>query len=550
MILIHIITFLFTTFMISLSISGFGKVLNFKKNDNIFLNLFLGLVVVSYTTTIYHFFFEISLLFSVSIFILGLIIFYFKSHINLFDLLNKKNIFSLIIVFLYIPMFLTQKYHEDFGYYHLPYTFGFIQEKIIFGYANIDKSYVYNSIWLNLYSIFFLNDKNFNFLTLPSFILFLGFVLFSVNQIFLNKKLLVSDYYLLTILFYFILKFTRISEFGVDLPAIIFSVLAIYYFIRFSEESRQQKKKYFFFLISLFSVFSILIKLSTFPIIFLPFLIYIKNLKLLSQMLFSLRFFFIYLFVLIFIIQQFIYSGCIFFPTNLTCFNLTWFNPDYLKLSKDLELVNKSYFQEAKNIFSADQYLSNFNWIYFWFKRNFIEIFEHCLTIIIPLLLFIIFSKGRNKIDDNFKDKSTLYIFLLIGFVFWLNFSPVYRFAIHLFATLYFILFLKIFTLKQFSKKNFFIFLIVFIFFSFSKNIVRLTKLDDIYLGTQKINNLYILDKINSNEFAKIYKPDVEKNSNNGWQGRLCWDIPFVCSYNNLKIFKKNGYLVINKLKN
>ena len=46
--------------------------------------------------------------------------------------------------------------------------------------TDIDKPYVYNSIWLNLYSIFFLNDKNFNFLTLPSFLLFLSFVLFLV----------------------------------------------------------------------------------------------------------------------------------------------------------------------------------------------------------------------------------------------------------------------------------------------------------------------------------------------------------------------------------
>ena len=67
-------------------------------------------------------------------------------------------------------MFLSQKYHEDFGYYHLLYALAFIEEKIVFGFANIEKSYVYNSIWLNLYSVFFLENKNFNFITLPSFI--------------------------------------------------------------------------------------------------------------------------------------------------------------------------------------------------------------------------------------------------------------------------------------------------------------------------------------------------------------------------------------------
>jgi len=31
-----------------------------------------------------------------------------------------------------------------------------LEEKIVFGFANINKTFVYNSIWLNLYSIFFL----------------------------------------------------------------------------------------------------------------------------------------------------------------------------------------------------------------------------------------------------------------------------------------------------------------------------------------------------------------------------------------------------------
>ena len=70
--------------------------------------------------------------------------------------------------------------------------------------------------------IIFLIDKNFDFLTLPSYLLFLSFILFSINEITSKKNILISDYYLITILFYFVLKFTRISEFGVDLPSIIF----------------------------------------------------------------------------------------------------------------------------------------------------------------------------------------------------------------------------------------------------------------------------------------------------------------------------------------
>jgi len=81
---------------------------------------------------------------------------------NIFSL-KYVGIFFLVIIFFFIPIFISQKYHEDFGYYHLPYALSFIEGKIIFGFANIDKSYVYNSIWLNLYTIFFLSDKNLEF---------------------------------------------------------------------------------------------------------------------------------------------------------------------------------------------------------------------------------------------------------------------------------------------------------------------------------------------------------------------------------------------------
>ena len=154
-----------------------------------------------------------------------------------------------------------------------------IEEKIDFGFANIDYPYVYNSIWLNLYSIFFLIDKNFDFLTLPTYLCYLSFILFSINQVISKKEVLASDYFLVITLFYFILKFTRISEYGFDLPAIIFCNLSIYYFIRFSETDLLNKRNENFYLISIFSSFSILIKLSTITIIILPLFLYIRYFK-------------------------------------------------------------------------------------------------------------------------------------------------------------------------------------------------------------------------------------------------------------------------------
>ena len=549
MILFQILIFIISIILVSVSISGYGRIIKLNIQKNFFLDIFLGFVSLTLIITITHFFSKISILISFVLFILGIVFFFFKKKISSLKFLEFRSLYYFIIILLFIPIFLTQKYHEDFGYYHLPYALSFVEEKIIFGFANIDSSYVYNSIWLNLYSIFFFNYKNFNFLTLPSFLLFLSFILFYLYQIVQKDKKLISDYLLLISLFYFILKFTRISEFGVDLPAAIFSILTIYYFLKFSEVIFTNEKKEYFFLTSIFSIFSILIKLSTIPIILLPILLYLKYFKYLNFDILRIRFLFVYILFFTFFVQQFIYTGCLFFPSNFTCLNVSWFSEDNINLARHIKLINKGYFSIAKDI-SPEEYLENFNWLSFWFKRNFIEIFEHILTMILPILFFLFSQKNKMNNNLSLNDKFGLYFFLILGFLFWINYSPVYRFAIHLFITLIFVLLISNLVLRKFSNKIFFIFTIIFIFFSFTKNIIRLSKVEDIFVGIIKIDNQYILNNENSNQIRKIYKPDLKKNSVNGWQGRLCWNIPFICSYNRLDVREKNGYLVINKLIN
>ncbi len=544
MFFIQSLIFFVTVVVVSIAVSGYGSLIKLDIRKDFFLNIFLGFIVISFVITFIHFFFKINLLISFLIFFNGILIFLIKKNFFISQSLNKKLIYYCIIILLFIPIYLSQKYHEDFGYYHLPYAIGLIEEKIIFGFSNINLTYVYNSLWLNIYSIFFLQDKNFDFLTLPSFILYVSFILFSFNQIITKKNLFSSDYYLLVTLFYFLLKFTRISEFGVDLPAVIFSILGIYYFFKFSETELINERKYYFFLIIIFSIFSILIKLSTLPIIFLSFYLYIKYFRDLKFSIFNFRYLLVYSLLATFFVQQFIYTGCFLFPTDLTCLNVSWFNQDYLKLSQKLELINKSY-NLARDIYTPEEYLKNFNWIYFWFNRNFVEILEHFLTIIFPSMLFLFFLKKNGEKRFFFKENIFIYIFLFVGLIFWLNFSPVYRFAIHLFLTLIFMLLLNFFYFKQFSKKVFIIFFSIFILFNFSKNIFRLNKENSIYFGIQKIQNKYVENTQYSNKHAKIFLPDIENNSQNGWQGRLCWDIPFICSSKNLNIYKKNNYLFL-----
>ena len=550
MIFLQILIFIISIILLSLSIAGYGSLINLRIKKNFFLNIFLGFVIISLIITVIHFFFKINLFISVLIFSLGISFFFYKKKFGTSKFFQKENLVYFIIILLFVPIFLSQKYHEDFGYYHLPYALGLIEEKIIFGFANIDKSFVYNSIWLNLYSIFFLHDKNFDFLTLPSFLLFLSFILFSFHKLTTKKEKSISDYFLLLTIFYFTLKFTRISEFGVDLPAAIFSILSIYYFLKFSEIDFRNERKEYFFLTLFFSIFSILIKLSTLPVILLPIFLYIKYFKDLNLDVIRSRFLFLYILVTTFFIQQFVYTGCLFFPSNFTCFSVSWFSEEIINLSNQLELINKSYFNGANETLNPNEYLKNFNWLIYWFKRNLIEISEHFLTMILPVLLFLFFQKKKIGKKSSFNDKLGIFLFLILGLLFWLNFSPVYRFAINLFLTLAFVLLVRSLLSYNFSKKIFLIFFTVFIFFSFSKNIIRLTKVENIFLGVLKVDNKYITNEKSTNQYIKTYQPDIKNNSINGWQGRLCWNIPFICSFNKLDIRKKNGYLIINKLIN
>ena len=234
MFLVELLIFVLFTIILSISISGYGSLYPIKIRGNFFLDILLGFIIISFLITIFHFFFKINLFVNILIFLIGLIIFFKKNKFFYFSKFAKKTyILNIAIFLLLIPMFISQKYHEDFGYYHLPYALAFLEEKIVFGFANINEPYVYNSIWLNLYPLFFLENKNFNFLTLPSFLLFLSFMIFSINKILEKKNVYISDFYLITILFYCSLKFTRISEFGVDFPATIYSIFSIYFYIKF-----------------------------------------------------------------------------------------------------------------------------------------------------------------------------------------------------------------------------------------------------------------------------------------------------------------------------
>ena len=547
MIIVELVLFTLISLFSIISISGLGKFFINRVDRNFFENFFCGFIIISFLLSFLHFFVKIDFYISLPIFLFGFILalknFKFSSVV-----INKKYIAYLLIFLILIPMYISQKYHEDFGYYHLPYVLNFVNEKIIFGLANSNRAFVHNSIWLNILPFFYIKG-NYNLVTLPTFLIYFGFIIFSINQIIKQKENQISCFFLIVASFYLILKFTRISEFGNDIPAVIFSTLSIYNFFRFLEEEDTDKKKNYFFNNFIFASFAILIKFSSIPIILITIYLFFKNYKLLINDIFKIDYIFVYSLCLIFFIQQFIYTGCFIFPSKLTCMNVSWFDKNYLNAGSRLSLINKSY-ASARGILTPEEFLRNFNWIPYWFNRSYIGISEHLATMIIPVIIFLsILKKNTNQIISRFKEIKFFTFSIFLGFMFWLNFSPVYRFGIIYFLSIVFLCFLIIYKQKKFSKKIFINLILIFLLFNFSKNIVRITKENKLFFGIIKIENDYIENTKYKNNPIKIFEPDMAANAKkgNGWQGRLCWDIKFLCTKNKVIIEEKKNYLFIKR---
>jgi len=549
MIILETIIFILLSSILFMSSVGYGKTIIHRYNPNVLLSFFFGLLILSLLLTSLHFLIKINIYINFFIILIGFLLFFIKTDLSLSIIEKKKILIYCLVFILLVPIFLSQKYHEDFGYYHLPYLISFAEQKIIFGLANSNPAYTHNSLWLNVMGILLLPNNNFNFVTMPTFLVYLSFIFFCLRESFKYSEKKISNYFLIVSLFYFILKFTRLSEYGNELPSNLFSILSIFYFLKFTETNKvKEQQRVFFFHLS-FAIFAILIKFSCIPIIILSFYLFIKNYEKLAKEIFRNEFILIYFLSLLFFVQQFFYTGCFVFPSKFSCFEVSWFNDEFLLMRERLEIINKS-FSSARGIISKEDYLINFNWFPFWFKRNYPEILEHLLTMILPIsLLFLFSTKNKKKTPLKFNNQKFFIFFILVSFIFWLKFSPVYRFSIPYFLSFIFIITLGLYRYREFSKKVFISIFLIAVVFNFSKNISRLSKKDNVFYGIEKINNGFIVEKSSYNNFIDVYKPDTKKNKT-GWQGRLCWDIPFLCTYREIKVNKKNGYLFFSKLKN
>ena len=557
-ILLSLILFIFLVFIT-------GSILSIKifKLDYDSLEIheigLLGIIFLVFLSFVFHLIVPLNEIYNTFIFVLLILFFSFKIKKKIFK--NFILDYKFILISFLIIFIMTMKYkpHEDYGYYHLPYIINLVSEKIIFGLSNLQPQFGWNSTWLNFSTLLYLPLLEIKGTQLSnSILLFFVFYMFLKELFSFNNKNKLSFLFIFLLSSYVIIKFSRISAHGFDFPANIYTLLSLYYFIKIFEEKNTSIINKYFVLILCFSLFAITIKLSAFatPILIIFIFLLINKKKDLIIFIKS-PLIFCFMFFLLWIFQQFIFTGCFIPHFEFTCIQtVEWYTNDISNMISGLTgAVNKS-FNTYEGDLTSIEYVRNFKWINTWFERHKIELIEHLLAVIIPFLILIMFNIKSSTNDENdilksLKNMKLFFIFIslftIFGLVVWFIKSPVIRFGIpYLFSLIFLISILITQILKINFKKGLYFVIILSVVFNISKNIERIIK------NNSKNYWPHVLNIDYSTKLQNGFEINYPNSKTNSHKAQLCWSVPYICSVSkgeNLQLDKKFSYMFM-KTKN
>lgn len=437
-------------YLLSLSILGYGYLLSntlklSKDNMGIvgFNGIFL-LILISYLST---FFLPHNIIFNSITLLIGIIIlifFYYKRNI-------RPNLTLHFFVFLVLFIFvLSGKNHDDFPYYHFPYTHILTQFNHPIGLGLINNGFRNPSSLFFFNSLFYLPKINFYLYHIGS-VFFLGYAnLFFLKNIF-NKELFRKNkfYNLFNLVFFIFINifFYRLSEYGTDrdgqiLVIIIFTILLL---ILNDKSNKNEKYGLFKFLII---ISCITISLKPFYLIYFSLLFYfiLQNeiREYLKYFVKSKLFIISTVYVLFTFLITFLNSSCLIFPAEFSCFeNLSWSIPKQEVESVRIwyELWSKGGATPNAVVENRLDYISNFNWVLNWIDKYFFnKVTDYILSLMLLSFIFFSIMKGDQKITTYSRNYKILYLFLIFYTVEWFINHPTLRYGgYHLFALLLFI---------------------------------------------------------------------------------------------------------------
>ena len=559
-----IIIFFLTFYLLLISVVGYGilfqnlcyeHIKNISDQNEIYIG-FYGLFFLTFISLISSLFVPHNFIHNIILHIIGVLLFIFLKIKNKKD--YSKSIF-LISLFV-LSALLISKTHDDFSYYHLPFTKYLTENKVIFGMGNLGHGYKLIS------SIFFLNSTfylpvieyfSFHF-SLLFFLIFFNYIL--LKEILSDKTHDVIRFLCIFAFTFFNLSFNRIAEYGTDKAGqllIVILIIKIFQHICFDNNKFKINN-----IIILLPLLGLCISLKTYflPYMLLVVIIILLDIKLsksIKTILFSRSFLIIFISLLTYFFHHFISTGCFISPLSITCFgdNLEWASKSakYKDLAIWLEQWAKAGAGPGFRVEDPLDYIKNFNWIPHWFEKYFTGKFLDQLGVLISIFFVIFLTLKSFKLSSVSlsmnKKIVTFYLLILMIFFIWFTKHPTLRYGGYsiVFLTLSIpiaILFQRAINRKNFKKNFKYLVLLIVVIFNF-KNIVRIN------------NEFQRTDLYRFNNFPHYAIPEKKFISQKSSSGLTfyrtsghCWNTPTPCTgslKSKIGVKKINGYYFLIK---
>ena len=559
-----LLLFFIITFLVLLSTIGYGlifsKILKLENfNYNYGLIGFLGLFFLSIIAGLTHIILPHNFTHNILIIFFGLI------SLASFDQKNYKKIRNIIIIFILLFIcILMSKTNEDFGYYHLPNSLQFAQQKLQFGLGNLNHGFKHISSLFMLMSLSYLPFFEFYLFNIVNLLFLIFLVSFVIIEIYQRntKNSNLGSLILCMFLILFLTKFSRLAEYGADISGqIVIAIYSFYLLELFYNKNIEFYNKANYLKLSIIMIsFAISLKFISviYAFLMLPIFIILEKKKKFLRELLQINFFIIiFLSISLFILFNFSATGCLIYPVEKLCLTEKF---DWALGSDVIKYLNLHYEVWAKaglgpnfGVDNKDKYIIFLNWFPNWLKLYFYGKFtDYIFVIILIMLIFsLFFFKDvffkRNRYNKKKNSFCVIYFTFIFIFSLWFFNFPSLRYGgyIIVFLLLVFPFLFLIDDKIHFSSREVIKKISIIFFISYSvflvKNIYRLN--NELKISHNNYHNFkyFPLFWVKNNNFTRVEINDHELYLSTG----SCWSTPSTCIKNsdNLIVRKKKNYI-------
>ena len=581
----EIFSSLFFFILIYLNSVGYGKffqqlIIGDNRNNSLGITGFFGLFFLSFISVFFHFFIPLNNIFNSIILFIGIIFVFIYKSFN--EQYLKREYYVIYIII--IPSLILFEYHADYFWYHLPYINLVNDFKIIFGIANLNDNLGYGHIWYDLLAIFQLPYFGTKYLSIVS-ILFLSFFLIFLKDMFEKSNEKIIKIFVFFCFCFVCLIYSNSKDFGSEIQGNLIYLMISLLFLNYYLINDSNFKNYLITCIVLLFYFAILIRTNS--IIFTPLILvfFIHNTNLIVRNILTHKFFysFLFFFSLLYLLKNFIISGCLAYPIYFTCLDsiewgvgieqakLRFYHLSSQSKGYLLYLINENFiknifnyykFREDKDFFNPETYLANYNWLRIWWQyeydiNRFLNIIYFFVFSLIIILIFNLNKINFNQIIVSIRKYFIHIIFFSLPVFSWLYLLPQTRYGGYgiIFSVICLCTLLFFYKIKDIKIFPFIIIFTISISYYGYKNIDRI--INNFYgLSLEEFNNYYEYPNIENNQFKvnnQFQVTVIERVINN--KDRLgkplyCFDIKGLCASSFRlkcieKIHKKYNYIFV-----